>query len=214
MTTGKQDRDAVYAAMKEDIPGFDVVEKSDTRIAKFIDYLMNIGVLRKGGIVGKLVEARMGYNTFLYPRVFLSANTQWDIDAAQIARTLEHEWVHAKDAQTFFGALPKRLRFISIPLFYIVYAMPQLLAALALLAPFTTWWWLLALLFLAPVPAPIRAVAELRAYRRSLELGGSIKYARAAFLSRGYWWMLPFPGLVERLLQRPSPYKSEMDAVR
>ena len=70
--------------------------------------------------------------------------------------TLAHEYVHAVDHR-------------NSKLFGVLYLFPQVLALLALLAiPLWSWWPLLCLLFLAPLPAPWRLRAELRGYAMSM----------------------------------------------
>ena len=125
-------------------------------------------------------------------------------------RTLHHEGTHLFDAQSFFGLITTKLRWLNVLLFSIVYTFPQNLALLSLLA-FINPWWLLCLLFALPLPAPGRALAELRAYRRSIELGADVEYIVKHFSSPVYYYMLPFPSWVRQLLQEPSPYKEELD---
>jgi hypothetical protein len=72
---------------------------------------------------------------------------------------LAHEVVHISD---YRESKPKWLWMLK-------YGFPQILAVFALLAPILwSWWPLLALLFLAPLPAPWRTSAEMRGYAMSM----------------------------------------------
>ncbi len=125
-------------------------------------------------------------------------------------KTLHHEGIHLLDAQTFFNLLPIKLKLFNILLFFITISFPQNLFLLSLLGFVNPWFFLFAL-FVLPFPSPGRAWMELRAYRRSVEIGMDIDIIVKYFKSHSYYYMLPFPKLVKKLLQKPSPYKEEMD---
>ena len=106
---------------------------------------------------------------------------------------LIHECVHIYDEKKA-GAIP----------FKVGYLFPQILALPMLLLLFVLTWKIvlpLALLCLAPWPAPFRAKAERRAYfvsmRAGYELYGWDPAARAehyadSFKNSSYYWMMPF----------------------
>ena len=121
-------------------------------------------------------------------------------------RVLCHELVHVVDyrkqgkAGWLFGGM---------------YTMPQGLAALALLGlPLQSWWFLLFLLLLAPLPAPWRKAAEMRGYAMSMAVrywtfGGGIpqdlkEHITLNFVGPKYYFMWPFRGAVEREIGRWS----------
>jgi len=197
--------DKLVAAIAADIPHFAVRYKTESTLFK---------VLQK--VVWFIDQSK--YTTTVYPFIYYPAPFQ---PTVQVCDTLEHEWVHLKDCKTFFGSLPGEMWPINLILFAFLYAFPQILALFALLAIVAgiignPWWllWLATLLFLIPFPAPFRAWAEVRAYRRSIELGRPIDKAVPPFKSAGYLWMWPWPTHTEKWLQAAeSPYKAEMDAL-
>lgn len=174
MTTPKATKKArwshLVSAVARDIPGFSIRYKDENRLQRLIDRLCFWTVY--GAFV-----------TTVYPIVWFP-NRKY-VDERRPFEILEHEWVHLKDAKTFFGWLP---------------FLPAKLNAL-----------LFNLAYIFPWPAPFRAWAELRAYRRSIELGADVEEVVPYFTGPDYLFMLPFGRLVKRLLTRPSPYKSEMD---
>lgn len=127
-------------------------------------------------------------------------------------RVLQHEGTHSLDELTFFGLFPKKLRYLNIVLFSIAYTFPQCLSLLALLSLGGNLWWLLCLLLLAPLPAPFRMIAEIRAYRRSAELGAQKNHIVEAMSGKTYYWMWIWKKhLMKLLLKKPSPYKNDFD---
>jgi hypothetical protein len=110
--------------------------------------------------------------------------------------TLSHEVVHLLDADR-----------ISWPLFGLAYLFPQVLALGALLFPWLGPWSLFFLFFLLPIPSPLRAHFELRAYaidllntdpeRREEVLG----FICEQFSGWNYYRMYPYPDLVKEQLQ-------------
>lgn len=79
-----------------------------------------------------------------------------NISEQRLLEVVSHEIFHMSDE--------KRL---SKPLYLFLYSSPQILSLLTLLA-FINPWFLLCLLFLAPIPSPGRFYLELRAYRTSI----------------------------------------------
>lgn len=142
----------------------------------------------------------------IYPKV-------WKPKDRKSVSTLQHEGVHLMDAQTFYDILPVKMKILNLCLFVLAYGFPQIFALLALLALGGNLWWLMALLCLLPLPAPGRMIAEMRAYRRSVEMGRDPKTIVDNFVGKKYYFMWPFPSMVRKMLKRPSPYKEEMDTL-
>jgi hypothetical protein len=88
------------------------------------------------------------YTTTIFGRIYWPDN----VDPADRWRTLWHECVHRKQATR-----------VGEPWFSLSYLFPLPLAVLALGA-FWSLWWLCALVFLAPLPAPWRVLWEREAY--------------------------------------------------
>jgi hypothetical protein len=132
-----------------------------------------LSALEREGIRVRLFSARW----FRFSAITLGRTVLLQRDVAGTARgaaTLRHEAVHARD----FARVG--------PLLWLTYVLPFPVGPLSL-----RWWW------------------ELRAYRESLralgELHGELRpadveWAVRQFTGRAYLWMLPFPGLVRRLL--------------
>ena len=185
-------------AIKDDIPSFKLKWKEDSWLNRQ---------------VGKVWKFWARANTTLYPCVWADSHASWEADPKRKARIMQHEWVHLKDAETFFGLLPKSLKYFNVLLFSMAYGAPQifaLLAPIALLlgAPIGH---LAFLLFLLPLPAYGRMKAEMRAYRRTVELGFKPDQFVHHFLEKNYYFMWPFKKYVLREMSKPSPYKELMD---
>ena len=195
--------DNFVAAIKADIPGFEFRYKTESTLFKLLQKVF-------------WFVNQASYTTTVFPYIYWATK---ESEEAMHLSTLEHEWVHLKDCRTFFGQLPGALWPLNLLMFMFLYAFPQILgvlAALAIVAAFThnPWWllWLLALVFCAPWPSPTRAWIEVRAYRRSIELGRTVERAAAPFFTAGYYWMWPFKAHTEKWLEGgTSPYKEEMD---
>lgn len=145
--------------------------------------------------------------TTLYPKVYKPKLAKEKVDV------LQHEMVHLLDAETLFGKSSKKLKYLNVFLFSFLYACPQILVAFSLLA-FINPLWLLCLVFALPLPAPFRALAEARAYKRSIELGGNEELVIRNFKNSKYYWMLPSTKLIKKMLSKPSPYKELMDSFK
>jgi len=128
------------------------------------------------------------YTTTIGSTVYF-ANRKWlkeNQDSA--AHVLAHELVHIGDSKQAGGFI-----------FSYTYLLPQALALLSLLAIFSTWWWLLCLLFLAPIPSPFRTHWELRGYAmtdatyfKSDGVFTDINWMAGQFTSGSYFFMWPF----------------------
>lgn len=131
---------------------------------------------------------------------------QWvEEDLLRAWLVLCHELVHVED---YKACKPRWV-------FPVLYAMPQGLAVLALLAPVLQQWWpLLFLALLAPLPAPWRKSAEMRGYGMSMAAAywfgkGGIPQAQKQeiaqwFTGPDYYFMWPFKGAVKREVGRWS----------
>lgn len=205
-------RDRTLAAITDDITGFRLSFKDKGRMFMIFDrYMSRIPLIKH------VWSTWVSFTTTFYPRVYFSDIKTWNDKPLASARTLQHEWVHLRDAETFFGLLPKKLRYLNVLLFTIAYVSPQVIALLAPLAmmldPTHNYMWLLLLGALFPIPSPMRMYAEIRAYRRSRELGADVEHMTEAFTTMKYWKMWPFKQAVMKLLMETSPYKHEMDEV-
>lgn len=118
-----------------------------------------------------------------------------------VAHVLAHELVHIRDADEA-GSL----------IFSYGYLFPQSFAVLSLFATFVSPWWLLCLLFLLPIPAPIRTYYELRGYAitdatyyKSTGEFTDISWMSSQFTSGSYFFMWPFKNNIEsRILDNRS----------
>lgn len=129
----------------------------------------------------------IGSTVYFTKREWLKKNP----DAA--AHVLAHELVHIRDAKE-----------VGSFVFSYTYLLPQCLALLALLAIFSSWWWLLCLGFLAPIPSPMRTYWELRGYAitdatyyKSTGQFTDIKRMARQFTTASYFFMWPFKADIE-----------------
>jgi hypothetical protein len=178
------------------IKGFSVKDKKYNKFQRFI------------GKVAFFTNYMKVFTT-IYPNVWLPDRP---LENQRNPNVLQHEGVHLLDQQTFFGLFPNGNTKLNSLMFYVVYFMPQVFAIFALLAFFNLWW-LLCLGFLAPLPAPFRMIAEMRGYRRSLELGQDQDSIIENFTGKTYYFMWPFKRHVRKLLEKNSPYKEGMDSI-
>lgn len=186
--------------IKKDIPNFSVKEKDESNLQKFLCKILFF------------LKYSNSFTTF-YPTVWRPITKE--IDRKHNHVILQHEWVHLKDARTLFGKL-KPSRF-NVFLFSVLYIFPQCLSILALLT-FVNLYFLGFLVFLLPFPAPFRYYAELRAYRRTLELTpNKDKEKRVENIAKSlsgskYYFCIPFKNLIVKDINKSSsPYKEEMD---
>lgn len=181
-------------AIKKDISNFEVVYKDKDRFSLFLS---------------KFVPRYLMVFTTIYPKIYLGAKTT--LEEQMNFRVLQHEWVHLKDQKTFFGLLPFLPEKLNAALFMLCYFLPHVLALLSLLSISGNLWWLLALVFLGPLPSPVRMISEIRAYRRSKELDSPEELIIPKFMDMSYYMMWPFKKHIQKLLLKDSPYKEEMD---
>lgn len=188
--------------IKKDFPKFSLEEKDSSKLQRFLCVLLYFFKYKHVW-------------TTLYPKIWLPITK--DIDKKHNSITLQHEWVHMKDCRSFFG-LSSHTWFLNVLMYSILYIFPHWLSLLSLLAIFGSNLWLISLVFLLPIPAPFRYIAELRAYRRSIELTPDdfkqerIKKICDNLSSMKYYCCMPFKKLIaKQLVSKPSPYKEEMD---
>jgi len=188
------DKTVVY--LKSKIKGFKIKEKDGVWHQLLIDKIL-------------FFMPFMKFWSALYPMVWKPADRFNDY------RVLQHEGVHLLDAQSFYGLLPAWpiLKWFNTTMFAFCYGAPQIFFLLVLHVFVSTPLWLLCLLFLLPLPSPGRMLAEMRAYRRSRELGRDVETIIPAFTTGKYFFMWPFESHVRKMLLKDSPYKEEMDKV-
>ena len=170
------------AVVKQFVPETTIYPKELSRLHRFIAFIL---FFNKSYL--NRYWTTIGYE-MAYP-----SNPVWHV--------VFHEGVHVRQAEKYtrigFGFL---------------YLFPQTLAALVVLAPILSWWWLLALLFLAPLPAPFRMLFELEAYQMSVSIhqwrnGSTSKMKRyidqivSNFTGPGYWFMWPWKSYIRRKLE-------------
>lgn len=165
------------------LPRFELRFKNESRLMKLIGFFT--GIFNPGFMTE--------YVTTIGPKVYFPSKTELVARQDLFSEVLAHEYVHLYDS--------KKNR-----LFSVLYLMPQALGCLSLLSLFAVWdvralWFLLALLFLAPIPAPWRTYYELRGYCMSMlaeyiDTGdihpATITWAMVQFTGSSYYWMWPF----------------------
>jgi hypothetical protein len=186
--------DKIDAWIKTQIPNYEVKNKGDSSFQKFI------------GKISFWMDY-MNVWTTMYPNVWLP-----DRSGKENPNVLQHEAVHLLDMKTFFGLMPWMPAKFNATLFHLLFVMPQ---ALSILSIFAIWnpWWFLCLLLLAPLPSPVRMYGEMRAYRRSIEIGSNKDSIIKSMNGWTYYKMWPFKKHLEKMLDKPSPYKEEMDKI-
>ena len=174
--------------MRADIPGFGIRYKPDSKLQKFIGWIL------------KPFNPRYmsHFTTTLYPYVYFPDKKFVSASPQRAFEILSHEWVHLHDRK-------EDCRFSPLYLF------PQILSLFSVLAIGAIWnlWFLLFLLFLlclAPFPAPYRTKYEFRGYAMNMmfrvhRLGkvseGYKKWLKDTFTGWNYYKMHPFPKDVE-----------------
>jgi hypothetical protein len=178
--------DKLIEEIKRDIPNFSVEIKEDSKLMQAL------------AVPVSLFNERFlsAYITTIYPKVFFPANSlQEELSAFNV---LAHEWIHLRQAKKD-----------GVILAWFKYLFPQslsLLALFAILAPLTPYALLCLcfLVFLAPMPAPWRAKAEMEAYAMSLyvlhkektlsqiEIEEYKQFLEKEFVGHAYYFMWPF----------------------
>lgn len=161
------------------VPQTKLIDKSSSTFHRFIGFIMFFNKTYM-----KSFWTTIGY-TIAQP-----TTKNWHV--------LLHEGVHIVQAKKY-----SRL------LFSFLYLFPQIFALLAIFAPILSWWWLLALLFLLPLPAPFRMYFELEAYRVTLLLvkllsdtstDVALRHLVKEFTGPNYFFMWPFENYIKNKL--------------
>jgi hypothetical protein len=167
--------------VKSQISGFEIKSKKESRLMNLLSVVLFFNK-----------RFLTSYVTTLYPCVYVPSLPWNPYRPLSRTITLAHEYVHLYDRQ--------RLGW----LFNILYLSPQIFALLALGA-FWNPWWLLALLFLLPLPSPGRAWLEFRGYRMTAAVQWWLAreeintvWIENQFTGPAYYWMFPFKKFMER----------------
>lgn len=145
------------------------------------------------------------FSSTFYPKIYLSDNMWKNFNnpnlptdsKIRLITSICHEYVHLLDRKKMWI------------LFDFLYLSPQIFM-LGFLLIFITgnFWWLLALLFLSPVPSIGRTWIEFRGYRMSIAIrywltgkldDSYIEYIISQFTTRSYYWMFPFRWFLQRM---------------
>lgn len=178
--------------MRKDIPGFEIRYKSDSKLQKFIGWLVKP--------FNKHYMSR--YTTTLYPYVYFPTREFVEASPKRTFEILSHEWVHLYDRKKDWK-------------FSLLYLFPQILALLSLFAIGAIWnlWFLLSLSFLlclAPLPAKYRAKYEFRGYAMNLifqiHIYGKVPspfkvWLKSKFTGWDYYKMYPFSKDVDKKIE-------------
>lgn len=176
---------ALIDLCKKEIPDFEIRFKDASPWMKFLNFFAQI--FNKDFMTRYITTT--GSKVYFPTKKFLL-----DEQAGNVA-VLAHELVHMLDR-----------RHQGTVLYFLRYAFPQILAALAILSIFAIWdlRFLLALLFLlalAPLPAPGRRDIELDGYTMSLAVGywrtglmrdSEIEWYAKQFSGAAYYFMWPW----------------------
>ena len=170
----------------DDIPKFEIVSKTTSFLMKVLSVILFFNK-----------SFMTSYISVIYPRMYVPKLPWKENDHYSAILVLAHEWVHLSDRKRF-GLL-----------FDIGYLFPQCLVFLSLLAPFLSWWWLLCLLFLLPIPSLTRAWLEYRAYSVTMacmwwlnEIETNYYWIEIQFTGRWYYFMWPFKGIIRKMYER------------
>jgi len=178
-------RENLQRHISEKIPAFEIVSKQESFFMK---------VLSKILFFNKAFMSR--YITTIYPKMYVPSLPWKEDNPISAIIVMAHEYVHMADR--------KRMG----PLFNLLYLAPQVFA-LGAVGVFWSWWWLLCLLFLLPIPSVGRTWLEFRAYMVSLAAYYWITDQKPAFdfyikqfTTSSYYWMLPSQKYLEKQFQK------------
>ena len=181
----KEKRKILTEHIAKEIPGFAIKSKEH---GLFWDVLSRLMFWNKA--------IKTHFITTLYPVVWVPQLPWMEGQDTNAIEIIAHEYVHLRDR--------KRLGL----LFNFLYASPQILALLALLGFYNSWF-LLFLLCLLPWPSPGRAWLEFRGYRMSMAVyywfhGAKLdpRWIAHQFVGSNYYWMFPFEKLVTRTFEK------------
>lgn len=195
-------------AIRGDEPRFNVKYKDESRIHRLLT---------------RIFPVHGDTTTFIYPNVWFQSREEYESMPQHSISTLQHEWVHIKDAVTFFGLSHIRLRLLNVLAFYTLYVMPQLFGIISLVCAacmllcgcgISSAYCLIGLIFLLPWPSPGRTFIEMRAYRRSHERGAHVLDVLMSLTSSTYYFTTwARSSMLYDALKRSSPYRDEMDDI-
>jgi len=181
-------------------PGYRLVKKEDSKFMKFLAIILffNRGFMTR-------------YTTTIGKTVYMPGN-RVTVGGTAIIPILAHEAHHIWDSTRPW-----------VSLFYAIgYLMPQILTVFSLLALLAIWysnWWLISLaclLFILPIPAPIRMWVERRGYLMTLacrlwmwnNADKSLSNVLSQFTGWGYYKMWPFRRSLENW------FKYQMECIK
>ena len=152
-------------------------------------------------LIGKILffnpRFMTNYITTIGSTVYFPSEQSAGRDRVSSAAVLAHELVHISDSKE-----------VSTFVFSYTYLFPQVIALLSVLAIFSSKLWLLCLLFLLPVPSPMRAYWELRGYAMSDAVNFkltksflSMDFVSKQFLTSAYYFMWPFKQDIEKRIE-------------
>lgn len=128
------------------------------------------------------------YITTLGNTIYFPSETWLSENKDSAASVMAHELVHVIDSKE-----------VGLVIFSYTYLFPQVLVLLSFFAIGGSNLWLLFLLFLLPIPSPIRTYWELRGYAMSDAIRYKItgeflpyEFIEKQFLTSAYFWMWPF----------------------
>ena len=131
---------------------------------------------------------KTNYITTIGKKIYFPSQQWLKENRDSASRVLAHEYVHVLDSIEAGSFI-----------FSYSYLFPQVLATLSLCSLSGNLWWLLSLLFLLPIPAPMRCHYELRGYAMSdavsYKVFGEflpIDFIEKQFLTSAYYYMWPF----------------------
>jgi hypothetical protein len=162
--------EALVAALRREIPGFQIVRKDRSRLHRAIHFALTIITF------GKMRSYLDSYQTTLGRTVYVTSDWDaWDGDRRYV--TLRHEAVHLRQFRT-----------LTFPVMALLYLLVPLPMGLAYCRARLEW---------AAYAETIRAAAEVwgSAHPRASEFRDHVV---SQFLGPAYGWMWPFRGQVER----------------
>ena len=184
--------DKLLEHVKKQIPKFEIRSKKESRLMKLLSVVLFFNP-----------RFMTNYYTTMYPRIYVPSLPWNPNKVSSRISTLAHEYVHLSDRKRMGLA------------FSALYLSPQIFTLLAFGA-FWNLWFLLALLFLLPLPSPGRAWLEFRGYRMTAAVhywlhGQRVNtmWIERQFTSSSYYWMFPFKKfLSKRILKAVKDIES------
>ena len=131
---------------------------------------------------------KTNYITTIGKKIYFPSKKWLEENRNSAAAVLAHEFVHVSDSIES-----------GVSIFSYGYLFPQVLATLSICSVSGNLWWLLFLLFILPIPAPMRCYYELRGYAMSDAVSYKttgeflpIEFIEKQFLTSAYYYMWPF----------------------